>query len=106
MNKIPGKNPLVNRKKNRKNPPVNNPPDWSGMAIDLAKHFWGKPNEALSDQRELRWGKQGSKSLNINRGVWFDRDAGYGGGVIDLVVVELKKDRRDAVQWLRERGFF
>ena len=48
MNKIPGKNPLVNRKKNRKNPPVNNPPDWSGMAIDLAKHFWGKPNPTNS----------------------------------------------------------
>ena len=87
----------------------NKPTDWNSMAVDLAKLFWGEPNPALSDPFYLRWGKDGArvtKTLDIRGGVWFDREKRQGGVVLDLVQIECKLDKRDAVEWLRERMFF
>jgi len=82
--------------------------DWGSLGVDLAEFFWGEPNKAISDNFELRWGEDPAhvkKAVNVRRGVWFDREARHGGGVIDLVMIELKLDRRSALQWMRERGF-
>ena len=80
-------------------PPSAIPSDWGAIALDLTQHFWGEPNKALSNQKELRWGNQGTKTLNINEGVWYDHEARYG-GVIKLVEIELKIDEQEAGKWL------
>jgi hypothetical protein len=52
---------------------------------DVAKHYWGQPNAALSRADELRFGSHGSKSVNLKEGVWYDHESSLGGGVIDLI---------------------
>src|SRR4051794_28688501 len=47
----------------------------------------GDPNRRLSNTRTLRWGNQGSFSLEISsdkRGVWYDHESKVGGNSIDL----------------------
>ena len=57
----------------------------SAYAKTVATHYFGPPNKALSNARELRWGTNGSMSLCLIKGTWYDFDADEGGGVIDLV---------------------
>lgn len=45
----------------------------------LAKFGHANLNQRLSNQRELRFGKQGSKSVKLETGAWFDHEAGEGG---------------------------
>jgi hypothetical protein len=42
----------------------------------VATELWGKPNPALSKRNNLRWGKQGSRSIDTSKGVWFDHENG------------------------------
>jgi RecA-family ATPase/5S rRNA maturation endonuclease (ribonuclease M5) len=77
-------------------------PDLAHAMPIVAIHFWGKPNPAHSNKKELRWGKNGSCSVDVAKGVWHDHEANEGGGVIDL----LKREGvPDPWQWLREHGF-
>jgi hypothetical protein len=48
----------------------------------LARKAWGEVNEAMSSPRkhELRFGLHGSKALRTDTGMWFDHEAGAGGG--------------------------
>ena len=45
----------------------------------LQKFGHANLNQRLSNQRELRFGKQGSKSVELETGAWFDHEAGEGG---------------------------
>ena len=52
--------------------------------------------------KELRWGTNGARSVDVAKGTWFDHEANEGGGVVDL----LKREGvADPWQWLRENGF-
>jgi hypothetical protein len=68
----------------------------------VARHLWGDPNAGLSSKTELRWGNHGSRSVDLDKGVWFDNEAGEGGGVIDLVTREAGVKGAEAVSYLRE----
>lgn len=46
----------------------------------VARHFWGDPNEQLSKPNELRFGSQGSKSVDLEKNTFFDHEADCGGG--------------------------
>jgi hypothetical protein len=72
---------------------------------EVAKMLWGEPNKHLSTRQELRWGKQGSKSVRVDKGAWFDNEVNEGGGVLDLVARETGCKGREAVRWLAEAGF-
>ena len=52
---------------------------------DVARHYWGTPNAALSSDKELRFGTHGSKSVDLIKGTWFDHEANEGGGVADII---------------------
>jgi hypothetical protein len=43
-------------------------------------------------------------SINLEAGTWFDHEANVGGGVIDLIMHKLGRDRAEAVSWLRSEG--
>lgn len=68
----------------------------------VSRHFWGDPNPRLSSKDQLRWGNQGSRSVDVEKGVWYDNEAGEGGGVLDLVQREAGLKNGEAVKLLRE----
>eukprot|EP00873_Tetraselmis_striata_P030360 jgi/Tetstr1/450624/TSEL_037660.t1 len=73
----------------------------------VAESFWGEPNKKLSTPKELRWGGQGSRTVNLEKACWFDHEAGEGGSVIELVQREqgLGDDKSAAMAWLEQEGF-
>jgi hypothetical protein len=50
---------------------------------EVSTSYWGAPT--VRNRRELRWGNHGSKSVDLQKGTWFDHEAKEGGGVVDLV---------------------
>lgn len=70
----------------------------------VARALLGDPNPALSDARHWRWGRRGSLSIDPARGLWWDFEAGTGGGVIDLVAHVQRCDRTAARKWLSGAG--
>src|SRR4051812_25154376 len=68
----------------------------------VAREILGQPNEALSSDRELRFGSRGSLSVDLRKGTWFDHQAGQGGGVLDLLRVKRGMLNGAALAWLEE----
>lgn len=81
--------------------------DFSLLMGPVAQHpeIWGPPNPGMSTKLSLRWGGQGSKSVDLQKGTWFDHEAGLGGGVIDLVMNVTAGDKASALEWLETEGF-
>src|ERR1035437_6366947 len=80
----------------------------SDLALNMegvALAVLGEPNRALSSGTELRFGTNGSVSVDLGKGVWADHEAGEGGGVLDLIKREKGLTVADAFNWLRENGF-
>ena len=50
----------------------------------VARKLWGEPNRALSKGNKLRFGANGSKSLDLQNLRWFDHEADKGGGYYKL----------------------
>ncbi len=67
----------------------------------VARHFWGEPNAHASSQAELRFGAHGSKSVDLEKGTWFDHEAAEGGGVLDLVAREANLKNGEAATFLK-----
>lgn len=71
---------------------------------ELARELLGKPDSLTAE--EWRWGRKGSLSLVVSgarAGLWFDHEAGDGGGFPDLIARHLKTSRHDAVDWIASR---
>jgi Protein of unknown function (DUF3987) len=80
--------------------------DFSKFQIEqIARACIGEPNKILSKGNELRYGKNGSMSVNLIKGTFFDHEAGAGGGMLDLVKsTQGIADNGQAVTWLEARG--
>jgi RecA-family ATPase len=50
----------------------------------LGAKVWGPLNRKLSNRNEMRFGSNGSKSIDVQKAVWHDHEAGTGGGYRDL----------------------
>jgi len=60
--------------------------DYQSVIGALAAHYWGEQNHALSTPGvEIRFGRNGSKSVDLAAATWFDHEADKGGGAADLV---------------------
>jgi putative DNA primase/helicase len=73
-------------------------------AQELAVELLGKPSERAG--LEWRWGTKGSLSVVIvgpKAGMWFDHEAGIGGGLIDLVGRLRGLNRQEALHWIGDR---
>lgn len=79
--------------------------DFVSLIEPVARHFWGEPNPKASKKNELRWGTHGARSIVLDKGTFFDNEAGKGGGVLDLVARETGLAGGEAVQWLKDNGF-
>ena len=71
------------------------------VARDLLDAERGLPREHGC---ELRYGRRGSMSVDLDRGAWFDHEAGVGGGVIALVEHLRGCGRADALGCPPRRG--
>ena len=70
-----------------------------------ARLLLGDPNPRLSTPRELRWGRKGSLSVNVDRGIWRDHSTEAGGGVLALIAQETgAATPAECLQWLRNAG--
>lgn len=70
-----------------------------------ARRLLGDPNRQLSSQTELRFGKQGSLAVDLDKGTFFDHELKEGGGVLDLIARETGERNGAAVEYLkRELG--
>jgi putative DNA primase/helicase len=65
----------------------------------------GEPNKRLKPPRDVRFGTQGSLSINYEAGQFYDHEAKVGGGVCDLVMHKMGVDHAGAIAWLRQQGF-
>ena len=77
--------------------------DWAAIAGDVAIALLGEPSSAT--QRELRFRRRGSVSVDLTHGLWFDYEADTGGGVLDLVMREHGCGKAGALAWLEAGGF-
>ncbi|NQW08413.1 MAG: AAA family ATPase [Alphaproteobacteria bacterium] len=68
----------------------------------VARHLLGDPNKALSSKSELRFGSNGGRSVDLAKGTFYDHEAGFGGGVLDLIRRETGCMNGSAVAWLRD----
>lgn len=76
----------------------------SARVPELVVELLGKPT--LRTGHEWRWGRKGSLSVVIGgakAGMWFDHEAGDGGGFVDLVGRNLGLSRGDALDWTADR---
>lgn len=68
----------------------------------IARFFYGEPNKHLSRSLDLRFGNNGSLSVDTVNGRWYDHEAAEGGSVLDL----LKREGiTEPGKWLTEHGF-
>ena len=66
----------------------------------------GAPNMALSAPgRELRWGKKGAISVDLEKQTWHDHSDGEGGGVLDLMRSFGGLSKAEALEWLEDQGY-
>jgi hypothetical protein len=78
--------------------------DFAGCMETVARALLGEPNKSLSSRDELRYGTNGSLSINLKTGTWFDHETQEGGGVLDLIKREKGFERQEAIQYLQELG--
>lgn len=71
----------------------------------VAAFIFGDPNKKLSKPGQNRYGKQGSISVDLEKGTYFDHEDKIGGGVLQLLKNAQELETADAIEWLRERGF-
>ena len=58
---------------------------FAAIISDVATYYWGPQNPNLSSSTELRFGTNGSKSVDVHRAIWFDHERGIGGSISDLI---------------------
>lgn len=82
------------------------------MHGDLGKHMapvarlvWGEPNAQMSSKKELRWGSHGSKSVDVDKGTWYDHQEKTGGGLLDFLEREKGLRNGQPFEWLKSNGF-
>jgi hypothetical protein len=78
--------------------------DFAQLIGPVVRKLRGEPNAARSSELELRYGTNGSLSVDLEKGTWFDHEANCGGGVLDFLKHERGLDKPGAVAWLRAEG--
>lgn len=75
------------------------------IARHILGEFIGEPNKDLSSRTELRWGKNGSVSVDLTKSTFYDHEDQIGGGVLDLLRAFKGLSKGEAVEWLVNHGY-
>jgi archaellum biogenesis ATPase FlaH len=73
----------------------------SQYSKEIAIALLGEENKRLSKANELRYGNNGSLSVDLVKGTWFDHETDEGGGMVSLIK---KHHGEDVSQFLRSIG--
>ena len=76
--------------------------DFPKLIEPVALRLLGPPSKATSG--ELRWGTNGSLSIDLAKGTWYDHENKVGGGCLALIERELGHNRNGGMKWLCEEG--
>lgn len=79
--------------------------DFGMLMPDVAKMLLGEPNKHHSKGSELRYGTNGSLSIDLGKNTAFDHENSEGGGVLWLVAKLTGCGDDGAVDWLKSNGF-
>jgi len=71
---------------------------FKAMMEPVARDLLGDPPDKQGT--DWRYGKKGSLSVDVGKGVWYDYEAGTGGGVVALVKHERQCDGAEAIDYL------
>jgi hypothetical protein len=83
-----------------------NGPDLIALIGPIARHFFGPPNPRLSSKTELRFGSNGSLSVDLVKGVWYDHEKKVGGNLIDMIKMQARlTTARECDEWAEDHGF-
>src|SRR5262245_26588165 len=77
--------------------------DFASLMGPVARYLWGEPSSVTKS--ELRWGRNGSRSVNLDKGVWYDHERQEGGSLLELIKRETGVNGSSGVQWLKDHGF-
>lgn len=70
---------------------------------ELAISLLGEPNKSLSNKTQLRFGKNGSLTVNLEKAQWFSHETGKGGNPFDLIKHELNfSDFKDVLEYAKK----
>ena len=84
-------------------------PDHIKLMEDVALHFLGPLNtkQSNNDRTKLRFGTNGSVSVDLTKGVWYDWENNIGGGAVDLIMRETGlSETRAAYEWAESEGYW
>lgn len=76
-----------------------------GQAEQIARILLGDPNKKMSSRDELRFGSNGSMSVKLSEGVFYDHEAGEGGDIFKLIKNNRHCSDREVFEWLEQEGF-
>jgi hypothetical protein len=83
----------------------------AAMTSDFGEHMkavalalLGEPNRHLSKGADLRFGSNGSMSVNLKKGRFYSLEAKKGCGVLDLIKLVKGLDAPAAINWMRSKG--
>ena len=80
----------------------------SAFAVHMASvaaELLGAPNLRLSSDVERRYGTQGSVSVDLTNGTFYNHESKQGGGVLDLIASHNGGDHKAAIAWMKQRGY-
>lgn len=81
------------------------PLDFAALIEPVAKALLGDPNPKLTTAKELRYGTNGSLSIDLAKATFYDHEQQTGGGLLALICRCLGyADDTQAVDWLMQQG--
>lgn len=80
------------------------PVDFAPLMGKVVKLLRGERNKKLSNTKGDRYGNQGSLTIDVKAGTFFDFEADLGGGVLEFIRHERKCDMHQALTWLEDNG--
>jgi len=81
------------------------PSSFAVHMASVAAELLGAPNLRLSSDVERRYGSQGSVSIDLANGTFYDHEAKSGGGVLDLIARHNGCDHKAAIEWMKQHGY-
>src|SRR4029077_8128556 len=79
--------------------------DLKDLMPRVAEKIWGPRNLSLSNGKLWRWGNFGSKTVDLEKGIWFDHERKIGGGVFKLINIEREHYAGGIHRWLIDNDF-
>ena len=70
---------------------------------EVARDLWGDENKRMSHGSELRFGSHGSKSVDIDKGTWYDHETQESGGFTDLCKIAYPEANGHLADFLEQK---